>query len=110
MGYPVPKELRGEETIYYIKSLNLHIYRKHLLYNGPVTLIALAIGKIIDSYPVILGLTIALNALVYPLGNGKISNRKFDNGGMNYDKYLFGLLRWKLRGGGNIYISHKKEG
>ena len=42
-----------------------------------------------------MGLGIALNVIVYPLGNNSIGNKKFDNGGMSYDKYLAGKLSGK---------------
>ncbi len=109
MGHPIPKELKGEERLLVIPWLNIPITKKSIIYNGPATLIAILVGKITGSITIFMGLGIALNVIVYPLGNNSIGNNKFDNGGMSYDKYLAGKIKWKMKGGGNIYISHKKE-
>lgn len=110
MGHPIPKELAGEERLFVIPGINVAITKKSIIYNGPATLLAILIGKITGSITLFMGVGIALNVIVYPLGNTTIRNNEFDNGGMSYDKYLAKKVRWTLRGGGNIYIAHKKEG
>lgn len=109
MAHPIPKELRGEERLFTIPWVNIPVNKKSVIYNGPATLFAILIGRITGNITVFMGLGIALNLLVYPLGNSSVRNNKFDNGGMSYDKYLMANIRWKLRGGGNIYVGHKKE-
>lgn len=110
MGHPIPKELKGEERLFVLPGINLPIYKKSIIYNGPATLIAVAIGQISNNQIVFFAFFILLNVIAYPLGNGKRGRKKFDNGFMNNDKLLKRLLIWKIRGGGNTYISHKKEG
>ncbi|MCK9470647.1 MAG: hypothetical protein M0Q88_02710 [Bacilli bacterium] len=107
MGHLVPKELRGEERLFVIPKIGVPVYKKSLTYNGPATLLAIILGKITGSETIFFGLFIILNILVYPLGVGRISRKTFDNGFMNKDMYYKQLLIWKLKGGGNIYISHK---
>lgn len=110
MSYPVPKELRGEERLFVIKWLNLPFKRKAIIYNGVATLIAIIIREITGSFIVFLGVALVLNVIAYPIGHSKIANNRFDNGGMDYDKYLKGRIKWHLNNGGNVYISHKIGG
>lgn len=110
MGHPIPKDLKGEERLFVIPGINIPVYKKSILYNGPATLIAVIIGQVVSNQLVFLTLFVLLNIIAYPLGNGKRGRKKFDNGFMNNDKLLRQLLMWKIKGGGNTYISHKREG
>ena len=109
MSDPVPQELKGEERLLVIPGLNLPLYKKSILYNGPASLIAVLIGKVTGNQIAFLTFFILLNIAAYPFGNGKVSRKKFDNGYMNNDKLVKQLILWKIRGGGNVYISHKRE-
>lgn len=108
MGYPVPKDLKGEERLFVIPGINVPINKKSILYNGPASLLAVAVGKIANNVIVFLAVFIILNIIAFPFGNTKNSKRKFDNGYMDNDKLFKQKFLWKLRGGGNIYISHKR--
>ncbi|MCQ4924839.1 hypothetical protein NE686_17185 [Tissierella carlieri] len=110
MGHPVPKELKGEERLFVIPGINKPINKKSLMYNGPATLMSYILGQVSGSLTAFVSFLIILNIIAYPLGNSKISRKKFDNGFMDKDMYLKKLITWKLRGGGNVYISHKFEG
>lgn len=108
MGYPVPKELKGEERLFVIPHINVPFYKRSLIYNGPVTLIVIMINKFLDNLIVGLGLLVIANAVVYPLGHRKISKNKFNNGNMDFDKVMKKKLLLRLRGGGNVYIRKTK--
>lgn len=110
MGHPVPKDLKGEERLFVIPGLNLPVNKKSLIYNGPATLLALILGRLTGNRIVFFSFLAILNVIVYPLGNSKRSKKKFDNGFMDNDMYLKQVLMWNIKGGGNIYISHKFEG
>jgi hypothetical protein len=109
MAHPIPKDLKGEERLFVIPGINIPIYKKSILYNGPASLIAVLIGQYSQNQIAFLTFFILLNIAAYPFGNGKIRKKKFDNGFMNSDKYVKQRLMWKLKGGGNVYISHKRE-
>ena len=49
MSYPVPRDLKGEERLFVIPQFNIPVYKKSILYNGPATLVALLIGKVIGN-------------------------------------------------------------
>lgn len=106
MGYPVPKELKGEERLFVIPKINVPITKKSIMYNGPATLIAILIGKVSGNQIIFLSLFIVLNIIAYPFGNKRIAKNKFDNGGMDYDKYIRQRIKWQLHGG-KIYVSYK---
>jgi hypothetical protein len=107
MGHPVPKDLKGEERLFVLPGLNLPINKKSVLYNGPASLIAVAIGQVTGNQIAFLTFFVLLNVIAYPFGNSKRSRKKFDNGFMNNDKYVKQLMLWKIRGGGNVYLSHR---
>lgn len=109
MAHPVPKDLKGEERLFVLPGLNLPVYKKSIIYNGPASLIAVAIGQVTGNQILFLTLFVILNAVAYPFGNGKRNRRKFDNGFMDNDKYVRQLILWKIRGGGNVYLSHRME-
>lgn len=109
MAHPVPKDLKGEERLFVIPGVNLPVTKKSLIYNGPATLIAVLIGKITGNQIAFLAFLIIFNVIAYPLGNTKVSRKKFDNGYMDNDMYLKKLIIWKIRRGGNVYVSHKLE-
>lgn len=109
MSHSIPKELKGEERIFVIPGINIPIYKKSILFNGPASLIAVLIGQYSQSQLAFFTFFIVLNLAAYPFGNGRIRKKNFDNGYMNYDKYVKQRILWEFRGGGNIYISHKRE-
>lgn len=110
MSHPVPKELKGEERLFVIPGINIPVNKKSVIYNGPATLLAFIIGQISGNQLLFLFLLVVLNFVTYPLGNNKVSKKKFDNGFMDNDMLLKKFIKWKLNGGGNSYISHKFGG
>ena len=110
MAHLVPKDLKGEERLFVIPGFNAPVNKKSLIYNGPATLLAFVLGQLTNNQIVFLAFLVIFNIIAYPLGNSKISKKKFDNGFMNNDMYLIRLISWKLKGGGNEYVSHKFEG
>lgn len=109
MGHPVPKDLKGEERLFVVPGLNVPLYKRSILYNGPASLIAVAIGQVTNNQLAFIAFFVLLNVVAYPLGNGKRSKRKFDNGFMSNDKYIRQLLFWKMKNGGNVYLSHRTD-
>ncbi len=107
VSHLVPKELKGEERLFIIPWIGIPVYKKSLAYNGPATLIAVILGKIMNSEIVFFAFFLILNVVVYPLGVGRISRKAFDNGYMKKDMYYKQYLIWTLKGGGDIYTSHK---
>lgn len=110
MAHQVPRELKGEERLFVVPVFNAPFYKKSLIYNGSVTLIAALIGKLSGNPILFIASLLILNVAVYPLGNSKRSKNKFDNGYMNHDKIIKQQILWRIKGGGNVYISHKKKG
>lgn len=109
MSYQVPKDLKGEERLFIIPGINAPFYKKSIIYNGPATLISAIIGKITGNTIMFVSTLIVLNLIAYPLGNFKRSKKHFDNGFMDNDKLIKRRIYWRIKGGGNVYVSHKRR-
>ena len=102
MAHPIPKELKGEERILSIPIINVHLNRKGLIYNGAVTILAAALGKLINFW-VFLALFIILNLIAYPLAHMKTPKTRFEGGNVSLDRYILKRFKYK-KFNQNIYI------
>lgn len=101
MAHPIPKELKGEERIFTIPFINVHINKKGLGYNGIATIIAAVMLKLTNFW-VFLVLFLVLNITVYPLAHMKTQKNRFEGGNVPYDRYF--LRKFKYKKNQNVYI------
>ena len=101
MAHPIPKELKGEERIFTIPYINVHINKKGLGYNGAATLLSAVILKLTNFW-VFLVFFLVSNMIVYPLAHMKTQKNRFEGGNVPYDRYF--LRKFKYKRNQNVYI------
>ena len=100
MSHPILKELKGEERIISIPSLNLHFSKKATLYCLISTVIS-GLTLSINFY-VFFVLFVILNCIAYPIATFEISPKKFEGGNVPVDVYLLRKIKYKWKR--KIYI------
>jgi len=107
MSHPVPNNFKGEERIFSIPYLNVHISKKGVVYNGIASLVAVAVFKATGGYIAFAVTFLMLNIAVYPFGHSRTNSRRFDGGNVPRDVYIYRKFLYKFNK--NIYIRDRKK-